>query len=78
MLKTNKNLKKAAMALAVCATVFTVPTPVSAAKPSTATVKRAYEKYASKNCYPNQNIHMEHTLCMTLTGMVCRKCFLNI
>ena len=44
MLKTNKNLKKAAMALAVCATVFTVPTPVSAAKPSTATVKRAYEK----------------------------------
>ena len=44
MLKTNKNLKKAAMILAVCATVFTVPTPVSAAKPSTATVKRAYEK----------------------------------
>lgn len=73
----NQKLKKATMILAVCATVFTVPTPVSAAKPSTETVKRAYEKYASKNCYPNQNIHMERTLCMTLTGMAYRKCFLN-
>lgn len=48
MLRMNKNLKKAAMTFAVCATIFTVPTQVSAAKPSTATVKRAYEKYASK------------------------------
>ncbi len=53
MLRTNLRLKKAAMALAVCATVFSVPGQVFAAKPSTATVKRAYEKYASKKLLSN-------------------------
>ena len=31
----------------------------------------------SKTKYRNKNIHMERTLCMTLTGMAYRKCFLN-
>ena len=53
MLRTNLRLKKAAMALAVCATVFSVPGQVFAAKPSTATVKRAYEKYATKKLLSN-------------------------
>lgn len=39
--------------------------------------KELMKNMHQKNCYPNQNIHMERTLCMTLTGMAYRKCFLN-